>query len=469
MAIGQTANTAPYNHAQKMRILLVVHLFLPDYFSGTEILTLNTALELKSRGHEVLILTGFPAKTDLPDADRFDRYDYQGLIVSRFKHSHTAMGSQDNVAEQEYNNHFLAAHFNSLIQEFRPDVVHFFHLMRISASVIDICIQRSIPTVLTPTDFWFICPTCQLRLPDGAMCAGPDRVGANCIHHLATLKKPGLTTQVLKYLPNPVRMRLVQVVTLPPFKRINAFKLVAATSARQDFLTKRLNLINKVLIPTRVMFNTLVEHGLDPARSQLCAYGIKPPNTSPIIRLAKKQLTLGVIGLGEHKGSHVVIQAVRQLPGLDLLLQIYGRPSDFPSYAEQLKVLANGDPRVHFCGAFANESIGNVLAQMDILVVPSLWFENAPLVISCAQAVGVPVIGSDMAGITESIMDKDNGRIFPAGDSHRLAQIIAELAQDRMQIARMSQRARRPKTITIYTNEVSAVYDDLVGNKGVSE
>ncbi|MFZ3159568.1 MAG: glycosyltransferase [Rhodoferax sp.] len=452
-----------------MKILLVVHLFLPDYFSGTEILTLNTALELQSRGHQVQILTGYPAQADMPDSERFDDYEYQGLKVTRFRHTHTPMGNQDNIAEQEYDNHLLAARFTRLVQEFQPGVVHFFHLMRISASAIDICWHQGLPTVFTPTDFWFVCPTSQLRLPDGAMCAGPDRLSANCVRHLAALKKPGPITQILHRVPQPVLMGIVQLATWPPFKYLKPFNLAAATSARKDFLKKRINRINKVLIPTRVMHEALIRQGLDPARVQRCGYGIKLPVVSLTDRHPLRPLTLGVIGLGEHKGAHVAIQAIRQRPGLNLVLQIYGRPSDFPDYAEQLRTLANGDRRVQFCGTFANDKIGDILALMDVLVVPSLWFENAPLVIFCAQAAGVPVIGSDMAGIAESITDKDNGRLFPAGDAHRLAEIVTELALDQAQITRMSKRARMPKTIAAYTDELVAVYGELVADKGGNE
>lgn len=451
-----------------MKILLVVHLFLPDYFSGTEILTLNTAIELKSRGHQVQILTGFPAKADMPDSERFDCYECQGLRVIRFKHTHTAMGNQDNIAKQEYDNHLVAAHFTKLIQEFQPDIVHFFHLMRISASVVDICNQRNLPTVLTPTDFWFVCPTSQLRLPDGATCAGPDRFGANCVRHLASIKNPGLVTQMLNHMPQPVLMGMIRMATLSPLKHIKPFSLVSAMSERKEFLRQRINRINKVLIPTRVMQEALMKQGLDPARIQRCAYGIKLPFVSVADRHKNGPLTLGVIGLGEHKGAHVAVEAIRLLPSLNLVLQIFGRPSDFPNYAKLLKTLANGDHRVQFCGTFANDKIGDVLAEMDVLIVPSLWLENAPLVISCAQAVGVPVIGSDMAGIAESIIDKDNGQLFPAGDIHRLAEIIAELAQDRAQITKMSKRARMPKTIAAYTDELVAVYGELVGDKGMN-
>jgi glycosyltransferase involved in cell wall biosynthesis len=449
-----------------MKILLVVHLFLPDYFSGTEILTLHTALELKSRGHEVQVFTGFPATVALSDAERFDRYVHEGIPVTRFKHAHAAMGDQSNVAEQEYDNHLAAQQFTALLDEFQPDLVHFFHLMRTSASVVDICRARGLPTVLTPTDFWFVCPTSQLRLPDGSMCPGPDAIGANCVRHLASLKMRGFAASALNHLPAPLLSGVVRLAARTPLRWVKPANLVAALSQRQAFLKDRLNHINKVLVPTRSMQQVLHQNGLDPAHVRFCSYGIRFPQQPARAPRAQGPLRLGVIGIGEHKGAHVVIEAMRKLPDAALSLKIYGRPSDFPDYARQLEGLAAADPRVQLCGSFPNDQIGLVLSQLDILLVPSLWFENAPLVIYSAQAAGVPVVASDVTGVAELITDGDNGRLFPPGDVDRLAEIIAALAQDRSQIDRYSERARMPKTIAAYTDELLAVYGELGADVG---
>lgn len=444
-----------------MKILLQAHLFLPDYFSGTEILTLHTAQELKSRGHEVQVLTGFPAAADIPDNQRFDCYEFEGIPVTRFKHAHSPMGRQNNVAEQEYDNQLAAEHFAALVDKFQPDVVHFFHLMRISASVIDVCVRCGIPTVLTPTDFWFVCPTSQLRLPDGSMCAGPDAVSSNCVRHLAALKMPGRAATLLDLLPGPLVYRLVQMASLPPFKHFGPARLVSALSRRKEFLRDRLGRINKVLVPTRVMQRTLLQHGLVPAQAHFCSYGIRLPEGFARVPRTYGPLILGVIGIGEHKGAHVLIQAARKLVDVDLVVRIYGRPTDFPDYADWLKTLANGDHRIEFCGSFPNDQIGSVLSQLDVLVVPSLWFENAPLVIYSAQASGLPVVGSDVAGVAELVTHEDNGCLFPPGDFNRLAEIISRLAEDRGQLARFSERARMPKTIASYTDELLVVYGEL--------
>src|SRR5579864_368170 len=159
--------------AKPMNILLTVHQFLPDYSAGTEVLTFETAKELRRSGHNVHIFTGYPAREHRNDDERFDHYEVEGLPVERFHHSYVPMGGQENTTEAEYDNHLFATYFREFLKRQDFDVVHFFHLGRLSASAVEVCYQAAIRMVLTPTDFWFVCPTNQLRLPDGSMCKGP--------------------------------------------------------------------------------------------------------------------------------------------------------------------------------------------------------------------------------------------------------------------------------------------------------
>lgn len=448
-----------------MRILLVVHQFLPDFCSGTEVLTWHSAQALRELGHEVRLFTAMPTAAALDDAQRFDAYVFEGIAVSRFRHGHRAMGGQDNVLELEYDNHLVARHFAALVDDFKPEVVHFFHLMRLSASIVDVCTARGIAMVLTPTDFWFVCPTCQLRLEDGAACAGPDPVAANCVRHLAALKAPPAIGAVLRLLPLGALTAMVKLAAQAPLSHFKAARMVTALSRRRAFLRQRLNRIDRVLVPTRVMRDTLLGLGLDPERTRSCAYGIRlpPPAASP--RRERGPLVIGVIGLGEHKGAQVVIQALGKLPEVGLRLKIYGRETDFPHHFERLRRMAAKDARVAFCGGFANENIGSVLADLDILAVPSIWAENAPLVVYSAQAAARPVLASDVAGIAELVRHGDNGWLFPAGDADALARIIAELAADRTKIDNVAARARPPKSIEAYAAELLDSYRELAANR----
>ena len=225
----------------KMRIVLTVHQFFPDYSSGTEVLTYETAKELQRLGHQVSVFTGFQARTPLKDSDRFDRYIYNDILVERFHYDAVPMGDQTNVYELKFNNHLFGAYFKEYLKREKPDIVHFFHLLGLSASAVDACYELDIPTVLTPTDFWFICPTIQLRLPDNRLCAGPDQYSINCLRHMVTISQPPRVNALVQRMPNRILAMLLR-----SFKKGIQFDnhyspLVRAFSMRRESLRERMN------------------------------------------------------------------------------------------------------------------------------------------------------------------------------------------------------------------------------------
>lgn len=97
----------------------------PEFSAGTEVLTLSVARELKSLGHEVRVFTGHPAEETLADDERFDQYRHDAILVDRFRHSYEPMGDQTSKIEIGYDNHLAADYFRRLLEEYKPDVVHF--------------------------------------------------------------------------------------------------------------------------------------------------------------------------------------------------------------------------------------------------------------------------------------------------------------------------------------------------------
>ena len=446
-----------------MRIILTVHQFLPEYSSGTEVLTLDTARELRRLGHEVSIVTGYPARTPLNDSERFDEYEYDGFRITRFHHAPVPMGCQNNPTEAEYNNWLVAGFFRKFLRRVQPDVVHFFHLARLSAAAIDACAELHIPMALTPTDFWFICPTSQLRLPDNSFCSGPDANGVNCLRHLVELHQPAPTKAMVNSLPDFALEMLIAGMRRGWLSNQWFFGQVRALTERPRFLRERLNLIDRVLVPTRLMGETLVRHGLRADKIAFLPYGIQLPASTSIARTKSKVLRLGFIGtLYEHKGAHILLQAVRSTPGLqDLSVKIWGRQDEFPEYVARLREIAGDDARISFCGTFPNHDIGEVFADLDALVVPSLWYENTPLVVYSAQAARCPVIASDTPGLAEVIHHDINGYLFPAGDFASLARLLQRVASDPALLPRLSAAAHKPKTIAEYAAELDRVYQQL--------
>jgi len=75
-----------------------------------------------------------------------------------------------------------------------------------------------------------------------------------------------------------------------------------------------------------------------------------------------------------------------------------------------------GDRRFRFHGARTREEVREFYRRASVLLVPSIWFENSPIVIYQAQAAGLPVIGSDSGGIPELLAGRNDSLVLRAGD-----------------------------------------------------
>ena len=102
------------------------------------------------------------------------------------------------------------------------------------------------------------------------------------------------------------------------------------------------------------------------------------------------------------------------------------------------------------------------LAEVDVVVVPSIWYENSPLAIHEAHMAGVPVIGSATGGIPEHVRDSVDGRTFPAGDVDALAACLRGVVEDPESLARWERATIAPKTMEAHVLEIESIYREVV-------
>jgi glycosyltransferase involved in cell wall biosynthesis len=449
-----------------VKIILTVHRFLPDSSAGTEVLTYQTAKELQKRGHDVEIVTAFQADVTTAQERPFDTYEYDGLPVLRYNYNIHVIAPNKNMVEFSYNNLLFAEYFRQLVNKSKPDLVHFHHLMKITASAIDVCLDHSIPTVFTPTDFWIICPTFQLLLPNRQICLGPDTCGVNCIRHFVSDTQPGFVKAAVNAIPDKLIATLsnLSIKAWWPEKRLSPSLHFLAV--RKDFVMKRINRLDKVLVSAMFMKNIFVEHGLNNDITHIIPFGL---NLKPFQNIPPKRrpetLTFGFIGtLSEIKGAHILIEAIKHIPReFEFGVKIYGKfeEEQHPDYTAKLKTLAEGDKRIEFCGTFPNEEIGKIFSGLDALVVPSIWYENTPLVIFSAHAAGVPVIGSDLGGISEVVHHGKNGLLFEKGDSAGLSELMKMVIEDRSLLERLAKNLDPPQSISMYVERLEEVYKEI--------
>lgn len=449
-----------------MKIVFCTHQFLPNFSSGTELLTYETAKQFQKWGDEVLVFTGFPISNPMNDIDRFDRYIYEGLAVERFKHDHGPMGEQSNSIELQYNNLLFREYFRNYLLKTKPDIVHFFHFARLSASGIEVCEELGIPTVFTPTDFWFLCPLSQLRLPDNQVCSGPSDFGGNCLKHILSLNKSSKIRLAAQFLPLWIFNAVMRVGRKEVVRDIKSKHLLQlrALSLRQSVIREKINKVRKIVPPTKTMEKVLIENQFDKRKIVLLPYGI---NLNGFTSRNRKSFTdvirIGYIGtFSEHKGAHILLEAVRKMENTSIEVVLYGNLADYTDYAGKLLEIAGNDRRIKFLGTFPHYEIGKILASIHILVIPSLWRENTPLVVYSALAAGCPVVASDVDGISEVIANGENGLLFEIGNSDELSRKLLSLVHDRKSLQALSGSAIVPSTIEEYADNLKHIYFSLL-------
>lgn len=163
----------------------------------------------------------------------------------------------------------------------------------------------------------------------------------------------------------------------------------------------------------------------------------------------ERRLEIVAIGtLHEVKGQAVLVEACRVLSarGIAFRARFVGEGPDRRMLEQCIAAAGLGD-HVELVGARTRDDIAGMLAAADVLVAPSVPTragkrEGIPVVLMEAMASGLPVVASRLSGIPEIVRDGENGRLFPPGDAHALADALAELAMDGTLRERLGRAAR---------------------------
>jgi glycosyltransferase involved in cell wall biosynthesis len=223
--------------------------------------------------------------------------------------------------------------------------------------------------------------------------------------------------------------------------------------------------VDLFVAPSRSMAEEFRALGLPGSKIRVSDYGF--PTSDPArgqrsggVR-GRDRLRIGFVGtLVWHKGVHVLIDALRGLPDGSHELVIYGNPDVFPDYAADLRAQAAGLP-VRFAGAVARERIADAYADLDVLVVPSLWLENSPLVIHEAFMAGVPVVAARIGGVPDLIADGRNGLLYDPASVTELRTILAGLIANPQRLGELAAAAPAVKSIEQDAREWDAVYAEV--------
>ncbi|BCW90498.1 D-inositol-3-phosphate glycosyltransferase [Alphaproteobacteria bacterium SO-S41] len=440
-----------------MKIALFVHCFFPAHYFGTEAYTLNLARELQALGHAPTVVSAtFQGETR--QKRLVESYDWQGIPVLSIDKN--AVPHRDIAGT--YDQPIMRWVHERILRQLQPDAVHVCHLINHTRALLDATAALGIPTFATLTDFYGFCLTNRLEAAHGGLCAGPNRTRSNCIacHLKAAAGQPG-SGLLSRALGSPA-LRPLAAPALALAGRIRpAFQAGSLRPAdiirRPDVLREALAGYKEAIAPSTFLRDAYAANGF-PAPLRLSHFGIdidrsaKPPPPAP------ETLRLGYIGqLAAHKGVDILLSALKAAARPNLSLKIWGDEGQDAAYAGRLRTLAAGQP-VQFEGTFMPERLAGIFADLDLLVIPSTWYENSPLILLQALATHTPVVVSDVAGLTEFIVPEVSGFAVPRGNTAALTALLARLADRPDAVHDMSPLTHYARTVRDMAADVVAMY-----------
>lgn len=173
-------------------------------------------------------------------------------------------------------------------------------------------------------------------------------------------------------------------------------------------------------------------------------------------------LRLGYLGsIGRQKGVHVLISAMNELPWEGVTLDLYGDPAVFPDYAAGLQAQAQ-HPGIRFRGLVPRERLWDALADLDVLVMPTLWYEASPYTIREAFAARLPVIASDIGAPGSMVRHGVDGLLFAPGDAAALRNTLLDLLRRPERVAELRAGIAPVRTVEAHLEEVEQVYAEVL-------
>jgi glycosyltransferase involved in cell wall biosynthesis len=403
---------------ESARVLLISNGIPPKGQWGTEFYTHQLACGLQARGRDVAVF--LPIRDH--DAARYSlrRTSRHGLDLFEFVNC----GDPQKGFVDSYQNDGVERAFARVLEEFRPEVVHFNHLLwGLSIGLPRLAAEAGARVITTVTDLGLLCHKGQFFDSNLSPCEGP-RCSLECSR---CVREPS------RFDAEPAELFIRRAAVRGAAKMGGLGRIVVASDIerRAEEVRAAARFIDRWVFPTRALQGEFHAHGLALEGSSVLPYGIDE-EAFQLPRVPDEEGGFRFSFFGQfmpHKGLETLFKAVRKMESRlpesvsPWRLSCFGHGSlgRHHLYARRAFELVRGSRRVMDSGCFPPLDAPLVMAETDALIVPSVWMENAPLTVLQARATGVPVIASDVSGIREVMEPGVHGVLVPPGDESALA------------------------------------------------
>jgi glycosyltransferase involved in cell wall biosynthesis len=378
---GIGGETGPDQKGKGLRILLLSNLFPPHVKGGAELACAHLAEWLAAHGHTVGVMT-----LAAPDEVESVKTEAPGLTVFRkripnvyhtFNHVTAALWKKPAWHLIDHYQPIGAARLREVLAEFRPQVVNTHNIQGMGYNLWGVLAKAGVPVLVTLHDLGLLCFR-QSMFKHGQNC------GTQCLVCKASAA---------------VRGHYVGLIEKLAFVSPSRALLTALDGALPSHASPGIHLPNPLNFPTR---------------------STTPPTGSVTRLLYVGQVTA-------HKGVPFLLEALEALSDKGKFqLTVVGKGDCLDPLREKYRDCA----WVRFTGFVAPEAVGGYMKEADVLLVPSLWYENQPLVVLQARALALPLMVSDRGGLPELVEDGVFGRVLEAGNRAVWEQALQEITAD---------------------------------------
>ena len=439
-----------------MKIVHLLGWYFPDSVGGTEVYVEGLCRRLQDAGHEVLIAAPDPRRTEPA------QYEYHGVPVFRYPIS------DHPTRDEAYHRVAMpgASHLSGWLAAERPDILHV-HSIKTGVGLPEFREARRLGIRIIATchlpSLGYMCRTGELMQGGKHPCDGvvrPSKCAACSLTHV------GLPP-VLSRLAGAIPPWLGSSLRVLPGKTGTVLGMSALVVEYQRMQRELFEIVDRFVVLNQTAYRMLVADGSPSEKLAINRLGLSQIGVQrkpgPDIRPTASPVRFGFAGrLHPAKGLAQVVRAVRGIPrDVDFRVDLRAPVLDAGARAmrEELCRLAADDPRIRFEPAVSSAEIPAVLAALDVLLSPSLWFENGPTIALEAMAVGTPIIATRVGNQAELVEDGVNGRLVEAGSVSDLQAAILEAATSPATTIDVWRRALAPvRTMDDIARDYMAMY-----------
>lgn len=381
---GSTPKTNTGNDfvMKHMRILLINNCHYRR--GGADVVYLNTGDLLESKGHDVAY---FSTKSQFNYPAPYSEFFVRDIDALKLNFVEQLLYMPRKLYSRE-----SSRNLKRVIDHFKPDLAHI-HLYKggLTAAILPVLRSRKIPTVITLHDYSLLCPRNIMIDGDGEICERClTATRLNCIYHRCNRKN--LYYSIVNYIEFVLNNNI--------FKPKNYF--------------------NRVICVSKFNYQ---KHSIHPLFRErfLHLYNFYPLLSQSNPNTKKGSYFLFYGRLAPEKGVLTLINTWKRL-SREVKLKIIGEGVMSATIKDEIR---NGNlTNVEFLGFRKGEELFTYIRNSSFVLVPSEWYENNPLTIVEAYSSGKPVIGSNIGGIPELIIEGETGYLFNMGNSMELEEKI---------------------------------------------